>query len=123
MTSEQVKDQKAVIYVRTASRMGRADDDSYEPQLSRCAEFGLSKHYTIVHCFKDHASGLTAKRPALDSLLTFLRESDTRGVVVIIDDVSRLARDVKVRFELRKLISQAGGRLEILPLSAGEAFA
>ena len=47
----------------------------------------------------------------MTAMLAFLRQLRSLGIVVIIDDVSRLARDMSVHLELRQAIKKAGATL------------
>ncbi len=62
--------------------------------------------------FTDDLTGKRADRPGLSSLISFLQSDRKNPHVVIIDDLSRMARRVPVHFELREAIAQAGGILE-----------
>ena len=53
-------------------------------------------------------------------MLAFLRKHRTKGLVVIIDDVSRLARGLSAHLELRASIASAGGILESPSIEFGE---
>ncbi len=53
-------------------------------------------------------------------MLAHLRKRRTKGVVVINDDVSRLARDVQAHIEVRAAILNAGGILESPSIEFGD---
>lgn len=57
-------------------------------------------------------SGSLVSRPGMQAMLTFLKKHRAHEPVVLIDDISRLARGVKAHIELRGAISLAGGQLE-----------
>ncbi|MFM1816343.1 MAG: hypothetical protein RLZ98_3038, partial [Pseudomonadota bacterium] len=50
--------------------------------------------------------------PGVQAMLAYLRSDRRNPHVVIIDDLSRFARDVRVHFDLRAAILEAGGILE-----------
>ena len=62
--------------------------------------------------YTDDVSGSLVDRPGMKAMLDFMRRRRARGTVVIIDDVSRLARGLEAHLELRRLIANAGGHLE-----------
>ncbi|NQW11216.1 MAG: recombinase family protein [Alphaproteobacteria bacterium] len=60
-------------------------------------------------------------RPGMLSVLAHLKTNKRGGGhVVIIDDISRLARDIKAHLDLRTAIAGAGGRLESPSIEFGE---
>lgn len=91
-------------------------------QETRCREFARMKGYAVVRVFKDEAvSGGMIDRPGIKAMLAFLRKNRKQGDwVVIIDDISRLARDIKAHLELRSAIAGAGARLESPSVEFGE---
>ncbi|BBD98881.1 recombinase [Sphingobium amiense] len=60
----------------------------------------------------DDVSGKLAKRPGFDQMIAFMRKNRKLGIVVIVDDPSRLAREVRTHFDLKDLIVLAGGTIE-----------
>ena len=110
----------AVTYCRVSSTRQKTKGDGLESQNTRCREFARMKGYTVVETFKDDASGSLIDRPGMKLLLAYVRKHRSRGIVVIIDDVSRLARDVKTHIELRAAIAGAGGVLESPSIEFGE---
>ncbi len=67
--------------------------DGLASQESRCREYARYKGYEVIEVFNDNKSGGDADRPAMIALLAYLKvQKET--CVVIIDDISRFARDV-----------------------------
>ena len=58
--------------------------------------------------------------PAWQAMLKFLRTHKKKQHVVIIDDISRLARGLEAHIQLRMAISEAGGKLESPSIEFGE---
>ena len=54
-------------------------------------------------------SGKFAKRPQMDAMLAFLRKHRKQRIVVIFDDISRLARELDAHLHLRASIAMAIG--------------
>lgn len=83
-------------------------------QEKRCREFAKHKNYEIVQTFHDQGlSGNFVDRPDIAKLLSFLKSNYNHSPhVVIIDDISRLARDLQTHADLKKTISDVGGILE-----------
>ena len=120
---EVIADQtKAVIYCRVSSVAQVAKGHGIASQETRCREFARMKHYDVQEVFKDEAvSGGVIDRPGMLSMLAYLKKHKRGGGhTVIIDDISRLARDIKSHLDLRVAISQAGGRLESPSIEFGE---
>lgn len=60
-------------------------------------------------------------RPGMQDMLRFLRRRrKTDNIVILIDEISRLARDIKAHLDLRTAISDAGGLLESPSIEFGE---
>ncbi|MBC7943875.1 MAG: recombinase family protein, partial [Burkholderiales bacterium] len=83
-------------------------------------EFARRKNYDVTAVFKDDITGKLVDRPGMKAMLAFIRKHRTRGVVVIIDDISRLARGLQAHLELRSAIAKAGGSLESPSIEFGE---
>lgn len=102
----------AVIYGRVSSKAQTKRGDGLGSQETRCRQYAAYKGYKVVRVFTDDLTGQRADRPGLLSLLRFLESDRKNPHVVIIDDLTRFARNVRVHFELRQAIALAGGVLE-----------
>ncbi|AFO87169.1 putative resolvase [Phaeobacter inhibens 2.10] len=96
------------------------EGDGLASQENRCREYATYKDYDVVEVFKDDMSGKFERRPAMDRMLAFLRLHPKGSVVVIIDDISRFARNVQAHIALRETLSDAGGILESPSIEFGE---
>lgn len=112
--------QKAVIYCRVSGAKQVREGDGLASQETRCREFAGFKGYDVVNVFKDDMSGKLAARPAMMEMLQFLRKHRKTGTVVIIDDISRLARGLEAHLQLRASLAKAGGKLESPSIEFGE---
>ena len=112
---------KAVIYCRVSDPKQTTDGDGLASQETRCREYAKRCGHEVVEVFRDDISGKFSDRPAMRSLLIFLHEhGESSRHVVIIDDLSRLARDVEAYRQLRRAIAEAGGILESPSIEFGE---
>lgn len=111
---------KAVIYARVSDHKQITRGDGLNSQETRCREFAAYKGYEIASVFKDDMSGKFAARPGMDAMLAFLRRHRKNPHVVIIDDITRLARNLEAHIQLRSEISGAGGILESPSIEFGE---
>ncbi len=104
---------QAVIYCRVSSEKQVTEGAGLKSQETRCIGFAKGKGYKVVKVFKDGAiSGALEDRPAVKELIDFLLENKHKQTVVIIDDVSRLARDIQIYYTLKTAISKYGATLE-----------
>jgi len=117
MDSEQ---RTAVIYCRVSTVKQTTTGDGLNSQETRCREFARMKGYQVQEVFRDDVSGSLIDRPGMKAMLAFLKRHRSRNTVVIIDDVSRLARGLQAHLELRGAIAKAGGILESPSIEFGE---
>jgi site-specific DNA recombinase len=113
---------QAVIYCRVSSVAQAQKGHGMASQETRCREFARMKGYAVARVFSDEAvSGGLIDRPGIRAMLGFLRANrKASNFVVVIDDISRLARDIKAHLELRAAIAGAGARLESPSVEFGE---
>ncbi len=111
----------AVIYTRVSSKSQLKKGDGLASQERRCRDFAAYKDYEVAEVFKDEGvSGGLADRPGLKEMLTWLRKNRAAEPVVLIDDVSRLARDTEVHRKLRNALGSVGATLESPSIEFGE---
>ncbi len=111
---------KAVIYCRVSDTKQTTRGTGLHSQETRCREYASFRGHEVVQVFTDDASGGLINRPGMQAMLSFLRQHRRQPHVVIIDDISRLARGIHAHLELRAAISKAGGVLESPTLEFGE---
>lgn len=87
---------------------------------SSCMEYAHARGYKVIETFMDDASGSLINRPGMKMMLGFLKKHRSAAPVVLIDDISRLARGMKAHIELRAAISLAGGVLESPSIEFGD---
>jgi len=107
----------AVIYCRVSSPRQVKEGHGLDAQESRGKEYSKMKDYDLERVFKDEGvSGGLLDRPGIQELLTFLEERPLYApqIVVVVDDLSRWARDVIAHFELKKAIHSRNARLECI---------
>ena len=112
----------AVTYGRVSSVAQKLKGHGLVSQETRCREFARMKGYTVERSFNDEAvSGSRIDRPGMKAMLDYLRVNRKRAsYVVIIDDISRLARSIQAHLELRSAIASVGARLESPSIEFGE---
>ncbi len=111
----------AVIYCRVSSVAQVEDGHGLESQETRCREYARRKGYKVVETFFEKAvSGGVQQRPSFTAMLNYIRDSKLNGVVIIIDDISRFARDIEGHWALRHALKDIGGKLESPQIKFGE---
>ncbi|MGJ8629406.1 MAG: recombinase family protein, partial [Sulfitobacter sp.] len=118
MTQENIQ---AVIYTRVSSKAQLKKGDGLASQESRCRDFAAYKGYNVQQVFQDEGvSGGLVDRPAIKAMLGWLRKHRNIEPVVIIDDISRLARDLDAHLKIRAAIGSVGAKLESPSIEFGE---
>ncbi|WP_343264818.1 recombinase family protein [Kordiimonas laminariae] len=113
--------QQAVIYCRVSSPAQVRRGHGLESQEIRCRDYAKRQGYDVVNVFHDEGiSGGLIERQGMQAMLAFLEDNRTDKCIVIIDDISRLARDIKAHLDLRAAINDAGGKLESPSIEFGE---
>jgi site-specific DNA recombinase len=113
-------DQAAVIYCRVSTKKQATEGNGLTSQETRCREYSAHRRHKVVKVFYDDVSGSLASRPGFDEMLLFIKQNRALKPVVIIDDISRMARDVKNHFNLKESIFRAGASLESPSIEFGE---
>ena len=94
---------KALIYCRVSSERQVAEGHGLDSQEHRCREFAKQKSLTITTVFKDEGiSGAVFNRPGIARLFEHISKHPFEKFVVIVDDLSRIARDVRVHATIRE---------------------
>lgn len=118
----QSTDQIAFIYCRVSSPKQVREGHGLDAQESRCREYAGYKGHEVLEVYREEGvSGELFDRPAMQAMLKRVSKlSRTSQPIVIIDDISRLARSIESHIQLRTAISGAGGRLESPSIEFGE---
>ncbi len=112
---------KAVIYCRVSSAKQVTEGHGLSSQETRCREYARHKQYDVMESFLEEGiSGGLLDRPKMQAMLKFLKAHKSESCVVIIDDISRLARGIETHIRLRAAIAGAGGKLESPSIEFGE---
>lgn len=103
----------ALVYCRISSVSQAKKGDGLRSQETRCREFCKYMNLDVARVFYDRAvSGRLVDRPGIKELLQFLRRSKSSDrFVVVFDDISRLARDMRAYFDLRDAIIETGAQM------------
>ena len=103
---------KCVIYCRVSSIKQTMDGAGLSSQERSCRDYAKHCDMAVEDVFTDVISGASSNRPGMNQLLYFLNRVDAREYMVIVDDVSRFARDVGAHTELRNKIMTAGAAID-----------
>lgn len=105
---------QAVIYCRVSSDKQVKDGNGLDSQESNCRKYATLHNLGVIKVFKDEGiSGNLdiSKRPGLRNLFTFLAKNQKQSLVIITDDLSRIARDVHQFTCIKKEIKNCGSEL------------
>ena len=112
----------AVIYCRVSSAKQVEEGDGLKSQETRCREYAAREGYDVLKVFADKGvSGGVLDRPKMREMLSFLLARPEPNTVVLIDDLNRFSRDVRVHWQLRELVQNAGGLLESPSMKFGDS--
>ena len=103
---------KCVLYLRISDKAQERKGSGLASQEACCREYARFKGYEVEDVFREVLTGGSQDRPAMSLLLSYLRKHKREGRIVIIDDISRFARDIRGHWLLREELSRAGGVLE-----------
>lgn len=112
---------KAVIYCRVSSAKQVEEGHGLDSQATRCREYAERKGYDVIQTFHEKGvSGSLMDRPSFNKLIAFVKAQRCENIVVIIDDISRFARDIESHWTLRRTLTDIGGKLESPSIIFGE---
>ena len=112
----------AVIYARVSSQAQVKKGQGIQSQTSYCQQYAGWKSYKVHKVFQD--SGITGSRADRDGIIAMLKflkaeKHKKKRYVVIVDDISRLARDIRVHLDLRDAIDECKAVLESPSMTFG----
>ena len=111
---------EAVIYCRVSGAKQVSRGDGLGSQETRCREYARYKGYKVLQVFTDDMTGGKTSRPGMMAMHSYLKARKGKTAVVIIDDISRLARGLEAHLQLRASLANAGGKLESPSIEFGE---
>ena len=100
-------------YARVSTKKQVKEGDGLGSQEARIREHARNRGYPApAMIFTDDKTGGTDDRPGFKAMLRFIVQNRGATCIVIIDDITRLARGVIVHHKLRAKIAATGARLE-----------
>ncbi|BDY14996.1 hypothetical protein Sulfitobl28_09660 [Sulfitobacter pontiacus] len=102
---------KCLIYTRVSSVKQTTDGSGLSSQEYTCREFALHKGYEVVEVFTDIISGRYTDRPGMNALIARLKSEPKTKFVVVVDDISRLARNVHAHTVIRNQFTACGATI------------
>ncbi|MBI4030693.1 MAG: recombinase family protein [Proteobacteria bacterium] len=101
-----------VLYARVSSKKQVTDGHGIDSQLRRGRQYADQNGIRIVAEFKDEGiSGKDSDRPQVKAMIDFI-QNHPNEVVVIMDEVNRMARENIAYYLLKQAIEAAGGKIE-----------
>ena len=106
--------QDVIIYARVSSKQQVSNGNGIESQITKCKYYADYQNYNIIKIFSDDITGKNRNRNGIDEMFKFLKSEKKQGnhYVILIDDISRWARDIRTHFDLRDALSEMGHVLE-----------
>ncbi len=102
-----------LIYCRVSSDRQATEGHGLESQEQRCREYAKLNGFIVDKVFADSASGggeYTSRKKQV-ALLEYVKAHPNKVFVVIIDDISRFARDVQGHTQFKLLLREQGVEL------------
>jgi site-specific DNA recombinase len=101
-----------ILYARVSTDRQADKDLSIPAQLQAMREYASEHGWVVVGEFVEPGvSAKTVERPALQRMLTTLRDRDAKVGVLLVHKIDRLARNVADHATIRALLKQLGIRL------------
>lgn len=112
-TSSPNKPMRALIYCRVSSVRQVNEGHGLDSQERRCRDYAKGKGYVVEKVFLDEGvSGGLFERPAMQELINHIDKNLGRQYVIVFDDLSRFARDLKVHIQLKTELKSRGAVIE-----------
>ena len=112
--------EEGVIYARVSSARQIREGRGLQSQISACKRYAKENDIKILEVFEDPAqSGKDLDRPGMINLLSFLSKRKDL-TYVIVEDLSRLSRNVREYYALKDLIQGKKGLLKDLKNQIGD---
>ena len=112
--------EEGVIYARVSSARQIREGRGLQSQVSACKRYAKENDIKILKVFEDPAqSGKDLNRPGMINLLSFLSKRKDL-TYVIVEDISRLSRNVREYYALKDLIQSRKGLLKDLKNQIGD---
>lgn len=103
---------KAIIYCRVSSDKQVAEGHGIESQEHNCRTYAESLGFPVSAVFHDDGvSGALLKRPGITQLFSYITKHPFDKFVVVVDDLSRIARDVSVHVFIREQLRKMDAEL------------
>ena len=105
-----------IIYARVSSKRQAEEGTGLQSQETRCKLFLESKQIPYEKSFLDSYSGGGdfMDRPKMRELIEYIDTHPHKKFVIVFDDISRFARDVKFHIQLKALLLSKGAIIECL---------
>jgi len=108
---------KAVAYCRISTPT-LLHGQSIENQLEPIKAFALARGFDLVHSYSDEVSGSTERRRGLDQMVVDAKKGQFK--VLIVMEISRLARDVRHLLNLLHSLDEIG--VSVISIREGIEF-
>jgi DNA invertase Pin-like site-specific DNA recombinase len=105
---------KALIYCRVASRTQGQENTDLMEQETRCRTYAATRGYDVVQTFSDTTSAHTSptNRPGMTVLLAFIDDHLEETYTILIDSLTRYARDSGTYISLQTMLNNRDVKTE-----------
>ena len=117
---QEEKKLRCAIYGRVSTNFD-SQKNSLENQRDLLINYAKQKGYTIVEFYEEHASGTKSKKRT--ELKRMLRDMENNKFdIILVKELSRLARNVRLAYDILDLSKYNGIKIEALDNSIGEGI-
>lgn len=103
---------KAIIYARVSSNRQKQEGNGLSSQIHTCKNYAKNHNLEVLKTFQDDASGDSSKRSGLAEAFEYIK-NNPKVSFFIVDDMSRLARDVALYFTLKDQLDEVNVTLKM----------
>ena len=99
----------AAIYARVSTKAQIKQGNGIDSQIASCREYCKANGYEIDEIYTDDITGKSADRTGLTGLKSWVKKKGKSGnVVIVVDAISRVARDVEVYQSVKRYAYENG---------------
>ncbi|MGR3271776.1 recombinase [Thalassococcus profundi] len=99
---------KAAIYARVSTKRQVQQGNGLNSQISSCREYCRQNDFEVVETFTDDSTGGSDNREGLKDLKNWIKENRKDSIVIVVDAISRVARDVAIYQNIKRYATDHG---------------
>ncbi len=98
----------AAIYARVSTKRQVQQGNGLNSQISSCREYCLQNSFEITEIFTDDSTGGSDDREGLKKLKIWIKKNRKSNIVIVVDAISRVARDVEIYQNIKRYATDHG---------------